>query len=184
MWFDSWSQIARVVLVGGAAYLTLVVVLRSTGKRALSKLNAFDLAVTVALGSTLATILLSADVAWSEGATAFVVLAGLQLVVSWVSARLPRVRSVVTAPPTLLVRDGWLLVDAVRGQRLTDEEVRQAVRSSGVGGLDQVAAVVLESDGTLSVVTRSQCGDGSALHGVSGWPDPRPQEPGPTTGHV
>jgi len=97
MWFDSWYQIGRVLLVGGAAYLTLVVVLRVTGKRALSKLNAFDLAVTVAFGSTLATILLSSDVAWSEGLAAFAVLAGLQLLVSWVSARLPRGRSVVAA---------------------------------------------------------------------------------------
>ncbi len=176
MWFDTWSQIGRVLLVGGAAYITLVVVLRVTGKRALSKLNAFDLAVTVALGSTLATILLSADVAWSEGATAFIVLAGLQLLVSWVSARLPRARTFVTSPPTLLVREGRLLPDAVLHQRLTEEEVRQAVRSSGVGGLDRVAAVVLESDGTLSVVTTSQCGDGSALQGVPGWQDPQRQD--------
>ncbi len=174
MWFDSWSQLARVVLVGSAAYLTLVVVLRVSGKRALSKLNAFDFAVTIAIGSTLATILLSSDVSWGEGALAFSLLAILQMLVSWGSARLPWLKALVTSPPTLLVEDGSMLEDAVRRHRLTRDEVHQAVRSSGVGGLDRVAAVVLESDGSLSVISRQQCGDGSALRGVPGWESARP----------
>ncbi|WNB86220.1 YetF domain-containing protein [Cellulomonas sp. ATA003] len=163
MWFDSWGDLGRVLAVGTAAYVTLVALLRFSGKRTLAKLNAFDLVITVALGSTLATILLSTDVSWSEGALAFALLALLQLVVSWTSARLPHGRSVVTAQPTVLLRDGALLDEAMRDQRITASEVRQAVRSSGVGGLDQVAAVVLESDGTLSVITGSKLGDGSAL---------------------
>lgn len=70
MWFDSRSDTLRVLLVGTAAYATLVVVLRVSGKRTLAKLNAFDFVVTVALGSTLATILLNSTVSWTEGAVA------------------------------------------------------------------------------------------------------------------
>ena len=51
MWFDSWGDIARVLLVGSAAYATLIVVLRLSGKRTLSQLNAFDFVITVAIGS-------------------------------------------------------------------------------------------------------------------------------------
>jgi len=57
-----WSDLARILLVGAAAYVTLVVILRTSGKRTLAKLNAFDLVVTVALGSTLATIFLDKNV--------------------------------------------------------------------------------------------------------------------------
>ncbi len=174
MWFDSWSDLVRVLVVGSAGYVTLVVVLRLSGKRTLTKLNAFDLAVTVALGSALATVLLSSEVSWSEGATAFAVLALLQLVVSLVSARLPGGRSVVTAGPTVVLRDGTADHQALRRQRLTETELRQAVRSSGIGGFDQVAAVVLETDGTLSVISRDQLGDGSALHEIEGWPHRTP----------
>ena len=170
MWFDSWSDLVRVLLVGTAAYVTLVVVLRLSGKRTLAKLNAFDLVVTVALGSTLATALLSADVSWSEGAAAFALLALLQLAVSWSTVRLRGRRSLVTAHATVVLRDGEPDLAALREQRLTEDELRQAIRSSGVGGLDQVAAVVLESDGTLSVITTSALGDGTALVGVRGWP--------------
>jgi uncharacterized membrane protein YcaP (DUF421 family) len=98
------------------------------------------------------------------------VLALLQLIVSWTSARLPRGRSVVTARPTVVLRDGQPDHATLRRQRLTVDEVRQAVRSTGIGGLDQVSAVVVESDGTLSVIPRSALGDGSAMHGTEGWP--------------
>jgi uncharacterized membrane protein YcaP (DUF421 family) len=157
VWFDSWGDLVRVLAVGAAAYAVLVLVLRLSGKRTLAKLNAFDLVVTVALGSTLATILLSADVAWAEGVTAFVVLVLLQLLVSWSTSH------VVTARPTTVVRDGVLDEAAMAKQRLTPGEVRQAVRSTGAGGLDQVARVVLETDGTLSVITASKLGDSTAL---------------------
>ena len=163
MWFDSWSDVLRVLAVGAAAYLALIVLLRISGKRTLSKLNAFDLVVTVALGSTLATILLSNDVSWMEGAVALALLIGLQLLVTWSSVRLRWARRAVTAEATVLVREGVVDDAAMRRQRVTQGELLQSLRASGVGGLDQVAAVVLETDGTLSVVPTAQRGDGSAL---------------------
>lgn len=87
MLFQGWTGPARTVLVGALAYAGLVVFLRLSGKRTLSKLNAFDLVVTVALGSTLATILLDEKVPLAEGLTAFAVLIGLQFVVTWTSVR-------------------------------------------------------------------------------------------------
>ncbi len=166
VWFDSWHDLVRVLAVGTAAYATLVVALRLAGKRTLAKLNAFDLVVTVALGSTLATVLLDSDVSWAEGATAFAVLVVLQLAVSWTTARWWSGRALVTARPTTVLRDGVVDHRALRDQRLTEAELRQAVRGSGAGGLDQVARVVVETDGTLSVIPVGKLGDGRALeHG-------------------
>ena len=166
MWFDSWFSLLRILAVGATAYGTLVVVLRLTGKRTLAKLNAFDFVVTVAFGSTLASILLSSDVSWAEGAAALALLALLQFVVTWTTTHLPGGRSAVNARPTLLLREGRVIDAALREQRVTASEVHQAVRSSGVGDLSLVAAVVLESDGTLSVITSSQAGNCSALQDV------------------
>ncbi|MEZ5411118.1 MAG: DUF421 domain-containing protein [Acidimicrobiales bacterium] len=167
MFFDSWAQMGRVPAVGVLAYVALLVLLRLSGKRTLAKLNAFDLVATVALGSTLATILLSSDVSLLEGIAAFAVLVGAQLAVAWSSTRAPIVRRLVKAEPTLLVHDGQILADRLRQHRVVVEEVRQAVRASGVGDLALVAAVVLETDGSLSVVTQSQKGCGDALAGVA-----------------
>lgn len=175
MWFDSWSDVLRILAVGPAAYVLLVLVLRVSGKRTLAKLNAFDLVVTVALGSTLATIFLNKDVSWSEGAAALAVLAALQFVVAAGTAFLPAGRSVVTAKPTKLLHNGEMLDTALRRQRVTRTEVRQAVRASGIGDVTAVAAVVLESDGTLSVIARDKLGDGSALQDVAATAQPPTQ---------
>lgn len=163
MWFDTWSDVLRVSLVGPASYAALVLILHTSGKRTLAKLNAFDLIVTVALGSTLATILLSTDVSWAEGVVALGVLALLQLLVATLTSRLPVARGVLTVGPTLVLQDGQMLHDALRSQRLTEAEVRQAIRGTGIGDVAAVAAVVLESDGSLSVISADQAGDRSAL---------------------
>ena len=71
MFFHSWFDLLRVAVVGTLAYSALIVWLRISGKRSLSKWNAFDFIVTIALGSTLATAFLSKDVALAEGVFAF-----------------------------------------------------------------------------------------------------------------
>lgn len=163
MFYDSWNELLRVPAMAGLAYFLLIAAVRLSGKRTLSKMNAFDLAVTVALGSTLATILLNRQVALGEGALALGSLVALQFVTAWASVRSRHVRRLVKAEPTLLLCDGRMLHDALRRQRVTEDEVRQAVRTQGTGGLELVHAVVLETDGTFSVIPRSQRGCGSAL---------------------
>ena len=166
MFFDNGGELLRILIVGTLGYAWLMLVLRVTGKRTLAQLNAFDFIVTVALGSTLATVILSSTVAWSEGALALLLLAVLQLVVAWAVRKAPPLRHIVTAEPTLLLRDGQPLDDAMARQRITRQSLLQVVRSSGIGGLDQVAAVVLETNGRISVIGREQLGSGSALTDV------------------
>ncbi len=152
MLFDTWSGLLRIVVVGTAAYAALVLMLRVSGKRTLAKLNAFDLVVTVALGSTLATVLLSKSVALADGVLGFALLVGLQYAVAWLSVRSPRFGAVVKSEPSLLLHRGRFLEGAMRRQRVTREEVVSALRSSGLARPEDAAAVVLEADGSLSVV--------------------------------
>jgi uncharacterized membrane protein YcaP (DUF421 family) len=168
MIFDSWSSLLRVVVVGTLAYACLVLLLRVSGKRTLAKLNAFDLVVTVALGSTLATVLLNRSVALVDGVVAFLLLVGLQYLVASLSVRLPSFGSLVKSEPTLLLHHGRFLDRAMRGQRVTREEVVAALRGSGLARPEDAAAVVLETDGTLSVVPASAVAGGplTVLQGV------------------
>ncbi|MEU0575880.1 YetF domain-containing protein [Streptomyces griseoincarnatus] len=90
----------------------------------------------------------------------------LQFVTAWASVRFRGVRRLVKAEPTLLLHEGRLLHDAMRDQRVTPDEVRQAIRAQGTGALELVHAVVLETDGSFGVISRSQYGAGSAVDGV------------------
>ena len=103
---DSLDTLGRTALTGVLAYVGLILVLRISGKRTLAALNAFDFVVTVALGSTLATILLSSDVSVVRGCVAFVTLIGLQYLVAWSSVRLAVVRKGVRSSPVALVVHG------------------------------------------------------------------------------
>lgn len=163
MFFDSWSGLIRVTVVGVLAYAALITVLRLSGKRTLSKMNAFDLVVTVSLGSTLATILLSKDVALLEGVLAFAILAALQFIVAWASLRWKPVRRVAKSSPRRLLSDGVIDQQALADERVTEDEVMAAVRGSGYGSTDDIVCVVLETDGSISVIPGKQAGRRNAL---------------------
>ncbi len=167
MFFDNWAALWRTVIVGALAYLALVTLLRISGKRTLSKMNAFDLVVTVALGSTLATILLSKEVSLAEGVVAFIVLILLQYSVAWLSVRSSSVRHLVKSEPSLLFYRGEYLDHKLRTERVTRDEIRAAIRSQGFGKLTEVEGVVLETDGSFSVITKSTSGATSVFEGVS-----------------
>ena len=169
MFFENWWGLLRVLVVGGLAYAGLIAVLRISGKRTLSKWNAFDFVVTVALGSTLATVLLSKDVKLFEGLLAFVLLVGLQFLITWAAVRSDTADKLVKSPPTLLLKKGDFLDDKLLAVRVTRSEVRAAVRAAGVGSLHAVEAVVLETDGSFSVIERSDKDQMDALRDVEGY---------------
>jgi len=166
MLYDDLTGILRVLAVSVGAYAALILILRAAGKRSLAKLNAFDLVVTVALGSTLATVLLSKDVPFVEGVLAFVMLAGLQYGVAKASVHLGWFKELVRSDPRLLVKDGRYLEDAMVRERVTRSEVDAAVRKKGVGRIEEVAAVVLETDGSFSVIRTGGDGALTALRSV------------------
>lgn len=170
LFFDGWAGPARTAVIGVLAYVLLIVFLRLAGKRTLSKMNAFDFIVTVALGSMLATILLSKEISLVQGGIALALLIFLQFLVTWTSVRLSWVRKLVTGEPTLLLFRGQLLHEAMRRTRVTEDEVRTAVRAAGLHDNSEVEAVVMETDASFSVLERraddamiDHTNDGSAV---------------------
>lgn len=152
MFFHSFYDLARIAIVGVLAYITLIVMLRFTGKRTLSKMNAFDLIVTVALGSTLSAAILNNQVSLVECVLALALLCAVQYVVTFTSVRSQTFATLVKSEPALLFFEGRFLTDALRRERVTETETLAAMRSQGVADLDRVKAIVLEADGSLSVV--------------------------------
>lgn len=167
MFFSSATALVRTLVVGVLAYISLVLLLRLSGRRTLSKMNAFDLVITVALGSTFATILLNQDVSLAQGVLALALLIGLQYVVTWSSVRAAWFRKMITGEPALLFYRGRFLGDALRTARVTEDEVRAAIRSSGMAAQKGIEAVVLETDGSFSVIQDGAQGGCSSLDGVT-----------------
>ena len=172
MFFSSWAGVGRVVVTGVVAYVSLLVLLRISGKRTLAKMNAFDFVVTVALGSTLASMLLSKDTTIADGVAALAVLIGCQFTIAWGQVRSTWFRRAVKGQPALLFYNGEWLADAMARERVTRDEILAAMRSDGVPSERDVAAVVLETDGSVSVLRQpSATGARSTLSDVRrpGW---------------
>lgn len=161
--YSDATRIAQVAILALLTYVALVVILRISGKRTLTDLNAFDFVVTVALGSILATTVLSPSVAWSDGVTALVVLVACQAVVAALGARFDWARRAVKSEPTLVALNGTLLRGAMVEARLSEAAVLAALRSSGHADLATVHAVVLETNGALSVIGDAPQADAAAL---------------------
>ncbi len=160
------------VICGVIAYVVLIFILRISGKRTLSKWNAFDLVVTIAFGSIIATILLAKDVSLAEGIVALALLVALQFAVTWLSVRWLWFSRLVKAQPSLLIRNGELLRPAMRAQRVTEGEVCAALRSHGICFFEEVATLILETDGSFSVLRANAAGrSATTLGDVENGPD-------------
>lgn len=157
LFFDGWRPVVRTAILTPVAYAALILFLRAAGKRSIAQLNVFDWVVTVALGSALAALVITPDVALVQGLVGIGGLIALQYLLSLATSRWERLRGVVTAEPVLLVRDGELLRAAMRRERVAESEVLQALRQAGKASPDQASAVILESNGTFAVV-----GEGTA----------------------
>lgn len=152
IFFDSWESLARTFIISLLAYLLMIFLLRVSGKRTLSKMNAFDFIVTIALGSTLATVLLNKNVALADGLVAFIMLIYLQYIITFFSVRSKKFNALIKASPTLLVFRGELIKRVMIKERITEDEVYFTIREKGFSTIKEVDAVVLETDGSLTVL--------------------------------
>jgi uncharacterized membrane protein YcaP (DUF421 family) len=165
VFFSGWDPILRTIVSTISTYIVLVALIRFAGSRVLAKWYAFDLIITVALGSSFASGLMSQDVTVTQALTGFVLLIALQFIVSWGVLHWSFLRIVVNPRPSLILHNGEFLDDVMRRERVGEADVRAAVRSHGFSSLKDVAAVILEADGTFSVI-QQLTGDGSAVDDI------------------
>ena len=172
--FAGWDSIARIITVGVPIYFVLLFLVRVAGKYSLSKTEAYGLIVTVALGSALASAVLTREVTLVDGIFAIAILLGLQYSLSWSIIQFPWAARWFTGTPRLLFYNGHFQRDAMYNERVSEAEITAAVRQHGIACLDDVGAVVLETDGSFSVI-RDLGPSPTALHDVSGLPRGLPE---------
>lgn len=156
----SWDALALVAVSTIGVYTVLVLFSRLAGLRSFSEMTNFDLAATVAFGSMAATTALSSDVSLLQGAIGLAVLFVVQALVSRLRRR-GRWQDVVDSRPRLLMYGGQIQHQNLAKVQMTPDDLRAKLRLSGVSQYDQVAAVILESTGEVSVLRGPS--DGSAI---------------------
>lgn len=156
MWFESWDAIYRILITGMVCLVALIVLLRISGKRTLTKMNAFDFIVTYAIGSTLATVITAKDLTIADGITALGVIIGVQYIIAWLEVRFDWFQKIIKSQPSILFHDSEFKTDMMRKERITTVEVLAAMRYSGYADPGQVELVLMETDGQLSVIPKRE----------------------------
>lgn len=151
---EDWAGVGKVAACTAVSFLVLFVFIRITGKRTLASLSAFDFVVIIALGSTLAEMML-AEIPLLNGAMALIVILAFQFGLAWAASKSKKIEDVVNAKPTLLYIDGAFLDEAMLREKVTVDEIYSEVRSAGIYDMAEIKAIVLELNGHVSVVKKS-----------------------------
>lgn len=144
------SQLIGILVTAVGLYAALMVLIRVNGLRSLTKMSAVDFVTTVAIGSLLATVLLSERPSLAQGAVGLVALFGLQGGVAALRRRIDT--SVIENTPMLLMDGPEVLEDNLAATRVTRGDLNAKLREANVLNLDQVVAVVMETTGAVSVL--------------------------------
>ena len=161
--WNGLQPLIRIIVVGTTAYLAIVLILRISGKRTLASMSAFDFIIAVAVGAVFGRTLTTKNLSISEAVTAFILLAVLQFIFAYLEGKSKTFKRIFNTSPTLLFYNGEFLKDNLHKERLDESKVIGAARKKGFGSMDDVAAVILEIDATLSVIGKSSEGGSSTF---------------------
>jgi uncharacterized membrane protein YcaP (DUF421 family) len=158
---DLGSSLPEVVIRTAIVYLFLVAVIRISGKREVGQMSVVELVVILIISDAVQNSMVGENTTIWGGLVAVLTLLGLDFLLKTLTARSRRLRTAIEGEPRLLVRDGRLLVHALRDEKVEPEEVRAAVRAHGIARVEDVHLAVLETDGTISVIGRDSEATGS-----------------------
>ena len=166
IFFIPWDSLLRIIVTGLIAYSGLILLLRIFGKRLLSKLNMFDFITTVAFGSTFAATVLQENVTAADGLLTFAYLLAAQYIITRSSLNWKIVNKLIKSQPTMVFHRGEFLEKAMQEVWVTKQEIISAIRTQGIASLDDVYAVVMETNGDMSVLRDTTNITNSTLQGV------------------
>lgn len=152
-WFTtSWTAIGGVIVTMTCVYAAVIMATRIVGLRSFAKMSSFDFAMTVALGTLVASTAIVRDPPLLQGLTGVALLYLLQFLVARLRIRFERFAGWIDNSPVLLVENGHTLDANLRRVRVTHEELRSAVRAARLSSMSHVAAAVMETTGDISII--------------------------------
>lgn len=164
-WFgSSWETVAYVVLSTAAIYCSSLLAIRVAGRRTVAQLSSFDIVVTIALGSLIASTAVSKDPSYVQGMTAVATLLLLQVLAAAARQRWAAARRLLDFAPYVVVRDGDVhLPTTPFGPQMTRDELLSKLRERDIFQLDGLRLVVVEPTGGLSVAHGTAGDEGVSL---------------------
>lgn len=170
----SMSALLMVILSTIGIYLAVILFTRLSGLRSFSKMSSFDFAITVAIGSIIASTILAKDPPLFQAIMALGVLYAVQMSVASLRGKSTVMSKIVDNEPLLLMKGEEILEQNLKRAKVTNADLRAKLREANVTQMDQVKAVVMETTGDVSVLHHKNLDhtlDSILLKEVRGWDD-------------
>ena len=152
-WFAiEWQQALGISLSALGLYGGLIVFTRLMGLRSFSKLSSYDFAMTVAIGSILASTILSDSPSLAQGIVAVAVLFLIQGTISVIRRKSKPLKSLIDNQAIILMAHGEYFCDNLKEANLTKSDVQEVLRRNGLKAKSEVFAVIMETTGDMSVI--------------------------------
>jgi len=132
----------------------VILVMRVMGRRELSSLTAVDLVLLIVLGDAIQQGLTQDDYSVTGAMIAVATIATVQVLSSYVTFRSKRARRVLEGQPIVIIRDGRLLEDNIRRDRMTADGIAEEMRLQQIASFSEVAWAILETNGEISFIKK------------------------------
>ena len=149
------QQVAGIVLSVLGFYGCLILFTRLVGLRSFSKLSSYDLAMTVGIGSILASTVLSKSTSLLQGVLAIGMLFMLQALLSIMRRRFKPFKALIDNQPIILMTNGEYLWDNLKEAKLSTNDIKQILRQNGIKSKSEIFAVIMETTANISVIKTS-----------------------------
>jgi uncharacterized membrane protein YcaP (DUF421 family) len=137
-------------------FFFIYLLMRIIGRRELSSLEPFDLILLVVLGDSVQQAVTQDDYSVTGAFIVVSTIALLQVFVSYLNFKVPRLRPIIDGEPIVIVQDGKVIEGNARRERLTLEDIAEAARMQQIASLEDVQWAVLETSGELSFVEKQK----------------------------
>lgn len=147
-----------IVLRASVMFAALYLLLRLMGKRELGQMTPFELLVLIVMGDLIQQGVTHNDFSLTGAVLAIGTFAFWGLVLSWATYLWPRAERLLDGEPRVIIHDGELLEDNLKGDRMTRSEVESEMRLAGIASMSEVAWGILEPQGKISFIKACQGG--------------------------
>ncbi|MES2379964.1 MAG: YetF domain-containing protein [Bacteroidota bacterium] len=144
----------EIVLRSLAVYVFIILAIRLFGKKELSQLSITDLVLILLISNAVQNAMVGEDTSLQGGLLAALTLFLLNYLIKIISFRSKLFSNILEGQPVMLVYKGFINADHLRAQKLTMEELEAVVREHGLEKVEQAELVMLEKDGSISVISK------------------------------
>ena len=140
-------------------YALVIFAVRLMGKRQIGELQPSELVVTLLISNIATLSLEDTDIPLLQGILPVLALVCFEVLSSWGSLRFPSFRRLVSGSPQVIIRNGVIDQDMLRKLRFSPDDLLASLRTAGVFSVDEVQFAVAETNGTVSVLQKSDAAE-------------------------